>query len=56
MGEGSLIFMRIPVAAGRALLCEIKISLGVLAWKHDRALDLGEEKPIRTLGRRNSSF
>ena len=31
MGEGSLIFRRIPVAAGRALLSEIKISLGLLA-------------------------
>ena len=57
MGEGSLIFRRIPVAAGRALLCEIKILLGLLAClKHDRSLDLGEEKPIRPLGRRNSSF
>ena len=42
-GEGSLIILgRIPVAEGRSLLCDIKISLGLLHCERSGSLDLGE--------------
>ena len=42
-GEGSLIILgRIPVAEGRSLLCDIKISLGLLHCERSGSLGLGE--------------
>ena len=42
-GEGSLIISgRFPVAEGRSLLCDIKISLGLLHHECHGSLDLGE--------------